>query len=85
MRFVDRTQTIQEVIWQQKGEHGDVESIVLWLESRLDEENRFLDIRSMPETELPILIRECLDGCTRAAEITLFFEKLSSEEVEVPK
>jgi hypothetical protein len=76
MRFTDRTQTIQEVIWQNQGEEGNVEAIVLWLESRLDDENRYLDIRSMPETELPLLVRECLQGCKRAAEVTEFLEGL---------
>lgn len=76
MRFVDRTQTIQETIWQQQGEEGNIESIVLWLESRLNDDNGYLDIRAMPETQLPILVRECLQGCKRAAEVTEFIEGL---------
>lgn len=45
-RFTDRTQTIQEAIWQQQGEDGDLESLVCWLESRLSKENFGLDIRN---------------------------------------
>lgn len=84
-RFVDRTMTIQESIWLQKGGQGDTECMVLWLESRLDEENATLNIRDMPETELPGLVTECLEGCSRALEVTLYLEKLSKQlEKEKP-
>lgn len=77
MRFTDRTQTIQEAIWQQQGEEGDLESLVCWLESRLSKENFGLDIRNMPETDLPQLVSECLEGCTRAAEVTRYLDQLA--------
>lgn len=75
-RFTDRTMTIQEAIWLDNGEKGSVEEIVLWLESRLNEDNQGLDLRSMPETEMPILIAEALEGCKRANEVTLYLEGL---------
>lgn len=78
-RFTDRTQTIQEAILQQQGGDGDLESLVSWLESRLNDSNRALNIRAMPETELPQLVAECLEGCQRALEVTLCLESIAKQ------
>lgn len=78
-RFTDRTMTIQEAIWQQQGGQGDLEALVLWLESRLNDENRALNIRAMEETELPGLVAECLEGCQRALEVTLCLESIAKQ------
>lgn len=74
--FTDRTMTIQEAIWLDRGEKGDVEALVWWLESRLNDDNQDLDLRSMPETQLPLLVREALEGCKRANEVANYLEGL---------
>lgn len=84
-RFTDRTMTIQEAIWLERGEKGELEALVWWLEDRRNEDNQDLDIRSMPETQLPILVAEALEGCKRAKEVTLYLEGLQKRlEKDIP-
>ena len=61
--FVTRELTVQESIWLQKAQRdNDLESLVLLMESRLNES---INLRVMSASEFIPLIKECADGCNQ--------------------